>query len=243
MEQKFRRLIKNNRLHHSYIFFGAESAKKSTLIHSLAGLLERGVFAPAYNELKETLLISPTDKNSIGIDDVRNIRQFLSRRPIFCLWRIAIVERAECMTAQAQHALLKISEEPPEYALILLAVKDSDTLLSTIRSRFQKIYVSSIFDEAEVWGERGEDVALARAFLCEEKRARSQIIKTIIEDEREWVSEFISMIIWELRGRKKNCSKSLAFALKIQERIHQTGINKRLQLEALSGEIPRITAQ
>ena len=46
------------------------------------------------------------------------------------------------LTSQAQNALLKVLEEPPEYATILLGAKSEESLLHTIVSRCQRVDVS-----------------------------------------------------------------------------------------------------
>jgi DNA polymerase III subunit delta' len=50
-------------------------------------------------------------------------------------WRVAIVDAADEMNASAANALLKILEEPPERALLLLVCHQPARLLPTIRSR------------------------------------------------------------------------------------------------------------
>ena len=50
-------------------------------------------------------------------------------------WFVYIIDEAEKMTVQAQNALLKTIEEPPEYAVILFLTNTLDVLLQTVRSR------------------------------------------------------------------------------------------------------------
>jgi DNA polymerase-3 subunit delta' len=58
-----------------------------------------------------------------------------------------IFDEADCITPQAQNALLKIIEEPPAGVYMLLLCENSLALLSTVRSRAQKISLEK-FDEA-----------------------------------------------------------------------------------------------
>ena len=51
------------------------------------------------------------------------------------IWFVYIIDEAEKMTVQAQNALLKTIEEPPEYAVILFLTNTLDVLLQTVRSR------------------------------------------------------------------------------------------------------------
>ena len=62
--------------------------------------------------------------NSISVDDVRTqIVNDVLIKPYSGKYKIYIVPDAEKMTAAAQNALLKTIEEPPAYAVILLACK------------------------------------------------------------------------------------------------------------------------
>ena len=51
------------------------------------------------------------------------------------------------MTKEAQNALLKTLEEPPEYAIIILVTSNENLLLNTIKSRCIKILFSNLSDE------------------------------------------------------------------------------------------------
>ena len=56
-------------------------------------------------------------------------------KPYSSKYKIYIVDEAEKMNVQAQNALLKTIEEPPEYGIVMLLVNNADALLPTIRSR------------------------------------------------------------------------------------------------------------
>ena len=92
---------------------------------------------PDLAERLDTLHISP-DK-SIGIDDVRTIQHFLSRKPTQSDHNTVIIHQAHLLTLPAQHALLKTLEEPPGNSLIYLITSTPDSLLPTILSRVQII--------------------------------------------------------------------------------------------------------
>jgi len=77
--------------------------------------------------------------NTIGIDDVRELSQEAQYRPFEGSWRVFIIDRAERMTPEAQNALLKTLEEPPETSHLVLVTGYPQRLLSTIRSRCQLI--------------------------------------------------------------------------------------------------------
>ena len=58
-----------------------------------------------------------------------------------------IVDEAERMTVQAQNALLKTLEEPPQYAVIMLLTENAEALLPTIRSRCVMMKLRNIKDQ------------------------------------------------------------------------------------------------
>ncbi len=78
-------------------------------------------------------------ETSIGIDNVRNIQSFLSKKPIRGKKNIAILHDAHLLTHPAQQAILKTLEEPPGNSEIYLVTTQPDTLLPTILSRCQLI--------------------------------------------------------------------------------------------------------
>lgn len=83
----------------------------------------------------DTLEINPD--TSIGIEEVRQIQHFLSRKPIQSDQNIVVIHQAHLLTVPAQNALLKTLEEPPGNSLIYLVTDFPDQLLPTVLSRIQ----------------------------------------------------------------------------------------------------------
>ena len=86
--------------------------------------------------------------NTVSIDDVR--RQIISDaqiRPYQSRWKIYIMNEAEKMTPQAQNALLKTLEEPPEYVVIMLLTTSKTAMLSTVISRCVQLDMRPVQDE------------------------------------------------------------------------------------------------
>lgn len=76
------------------------------------------------------------EKAAISVDDIRTqIIAQMDIRPYSSPYKIFIVDEAEKMNEQAQNALLKTLEEPPEYGIIILLTNNMNTFLETIRSR------------------------------------------------------------------------------------------------------------
>lgn len=153
-----KKLVKSGDLAHGYIFFGPAMVGKRTVAQALAKFLEKQEFAP-WNEgevlqdakvidLEFAKYLDPNVKNSVGIDAVREIKNFLSQKPNISARRTAIIDECELLTTEAQNALLKITEEPPPSSLLVLATNDLDVLLPTISSRLQKIYLGTVSEKA-----------------------------------------------------------------------------------------------
>ena len=154
------RSARAGRLVHAYLFCGARGCGKKTLAQSLAQTL----FCEAEAEKRpcglcpackrflsgnhpDARTLSPKGR-SIGVDDVRELTDYLSRRPYEGRWHVAIVERAEKMTPSAQNALLKTLEEPPEDTVFFLLTETPGALLPTVRSRLRMVRVPPLTREA-----------------------------------------------------------------------------------------------
>jgi len=81
------------------------------------------------------------DKKSVGIAQAKEIRAFLRERPFEKKIKAVLIEEAQAFTDEAQNSLLKILEEPPAFALIILLVDKEGSLLPTVISRCQRITV------------------------------------------------------------------------------------------------------
>ena len=84
----------------------------------------------------DIIYVSHEKPNTISVDDIRaQINNDIAIKPYSSPYKIYIIPDAEMMTVQAQNAILKTIEEPPEYAVIILLTSNNDSLLPTIRSR------------------------------------------------------------------------------------------------------------
>jgi DNA polymerase-3 subunit delta' len=86
-------------------------------------------------------------RTEIVVDDVRDAVGFLHLTPSEGGWRVVIVDGAEEMNRNAGNALLKILEEPPARAVLLLASHSPGRLLPTVRSRCRRLSLRSLDDE------------------------------------------------------------------------------------------------
>lgn len=143
---------------HAYILVGDKGIGKSKIAREFAmelicekhtGCGEcpacRQFLADAYPDF---FYMDAEGKESIGIDRIReNIVNDVSIRPYHGKVKIYIIDEADKMTVGAQNALLKTIEEPPEYVVILLLVRNISLLLETIRSRCIKLLLSAVSND------------------------------------------------------------------------------------------------
>lgn len=78
-------------------------------------------------------------KASISVNEVRGIGNFLRLTPAEGGWRVVIIDAADEMNRNAENAVLKVLEEPPQRALIFLVSHNPGRLLPTIRSRCRRL--------------------------------------------------------------------------------------------------------
>lgn len=86
----------------------------------------------------DLLLIDP-QKRQIKIEQIRDLQRSLSLTPRYSQFKIAIINKAHLMNEESQNAFLKLLEETPGEAKIILVSNQPDRLFSTIRSRLQTI--------------------------------------------------------------------------------------------------------
>ena len=84
---------------------------------------------------------------SVSVDDIRGqVVNDVAIRPYESRYKIYIVDDASKMTPQAQNALLKTLEEPPEYVVLLLLAENPEALLPTILSRCVMLRLAPVSD-------------------------------------------------------------------------------------------------
>jgi DNA polymerase-3 subunit delta' len=85
-------------------------------------------------------------RKDIAVDDVRRIAPFLHLTAAEGGWRVVIIDGADGMNRAGQNAVLKILEEPPKGALLLLVTERPSALLPTIRSRCRLLTLAPLSD-------------------------------------------------------------------------------------------------
>jgi DNA polymerase III subunit delta' len=159
--------IQSGRLHHAWLLTGPPGIGKATLAFRFARRLFAGSGAPppdpgspvfqrvATGSHADLLTVERSFdekrkrmRTEIVVDDVRRVSDFLRRTPAEGGWRIVVVDGAEDMNRNSANALLKVLEEPPSRAILLLVCSAAGQLLPTIRSRCRRLALSRLSDAA-----------------------------------------------------------------------------------------------
>lgn len=141
--------VRTGKVSHAYIINGERNAGKEFIAKTFAMAVQcenRQDVEPCgeCHSCKQALsgnhpdiiFITHEKPGTIGVDDIRRqINGDVAIKPYSGPKKIYIVSEGEKMTVQAQNALLKTLEEPPEYAVILILTDNVNTLLPTILSR------------------------------------------------------------------------------------------------------------
>jgi DNA polymerase-3 subunit delta' len=166
-EGELLRVAEAGRLPHAILLSGPRGIGKATLAFRLARFLlakgensksglaidpESGVFhrvaAGGHADLLTVERVYDPRRrrlrSEIVVDDAREIAQFFRLTAGEGGWRIVIVDGAEEMNRNAANALLKILEEPPRQALLLLVSHSPGLLLPTIRSRCRRLPLAAL---------------------------------------------------------------------------------------------------
>ncbi|WP_353277884.1 DNA polymerase III subunit delta' [Wolbachia endosymbiont (group A) of Agelastica alni] len=134
----------NNLSVQSWLICGKKGIGKATLAKSFSNWL----LIKSYNEVALDLHIVEGD--TIGIEKVREMKNFLHLSPIQSEHKIAIIDSLEVMTNNAKNAILKILEEPPKNSKIFIISHKPYDIQTTIQCRcFQLNLLPLTYDETK----------------------------------------------------------------------------------------------
>lgn len=149
-EQIIRQLqngIRHKKVSHAYLFCGETGSGKrlmadafaKTLLCEAGGIEACGTCKSckqAESGNQPDLRAVVREKASLGVSEIREqVTSDAQIKPYSSAYKVYIIDEADKLTEEAQNALLKTIEEPPEYAVFLLLATKREALLPTVLSR------------------------------------------------------------------------------------------------------------
>lgn len=142
-----------DRFSHSYLLCGPEGSGKHTLSRLLASAMQcTGAVRPCgqcaacrkvmENVHPDVITVNDPAHKTIAVDVIRDMRADVFLRPNEGRRKIYLIEQD--MAEPPQNALLKILEEPPDYAAFLILSDRAEKLLPTIRSRCAELHLAPV---------------------------------------------------------------------------------------------------
>lgn len=184
------------------------------------------------NPHPDLAIISP--ENSIGIDEIRELKARLAFKPFSLNLKAAIINEAHKLTLEAQNALLKTLEEPPINTTIVLTAPDKDLLLSTIISR---CFLTILPFEVEIFlTENEEEILAARLENLVGTGEKFQLAADLAAD-RSKAGEWLKKAVLVMRKRlltldRQDLIKTIR-QFEASRSLIEQNVNTRLVLENL----------
>lgn len=160
IKEHLQNALKTGNISHAYIINGERYSGKEFIakVFAMALQCEKGEIDPCNechackqalgNNQPDIIHVTHEKPNIISVDDIREqVNKDIIIKPYACDRKIYIINEAEKMNNQAQNALLKTLEEPPEYAIILILTSNLEALLPTILSRCVVLNMKPVEDK------------------------------------------------------------------------------------------------
>jgi hypothetical protein len=184
-------------------------------------------------------------KLSLGIEDVKNMQKKLFLKPFRGDKKAVILKDAHLLTTEAQNALLKVLEEPPDNTILILTSESKDALLPTVRSRCRVVDLGReeliindderrsleaiLFSIPELNG--GEALKLAEKVGKNKDEALQWLEKMMIITRSSVISQISPTS--RISGNKQHSLQFLKSLQTTYTTIKTTNVNLRLALEYL----------
>ena len=160
MTQNLENALKYKKISHAYLFQGERLSGKCMIADIYARALQceaegdrpcnqcRSCKQALNGNHPDIIYVEHDKPNVISVDNIRTqINGDIAIKPYSSPYKIYIVDEAEKMNVQAQNALLKTLEEPPEYAVIMLLSTRAEAMLPTILSRCVSLNTKPVSDD------------------------------------------------------------------------------------------------
>ena len=164
--------IKNEQLAHAYLFCGPRGVGKTTCARIFAKAINCEHLSAdgepcnecescqAFNEQRSYNILELDAASNNSVDDIRNITDQVLVPPQVGRYRVFIIDEVHMLSQAAFNAFLKTLEEPPEYAIFILATTEKQKIIPTILSRCQ------IYDFARI---TVPDIVEQLQYICQDK--------------------------------------------------------------------------
>ena len=211
----------------------AFSSHEETLLMNY-GVKNWPKYQSKFTTTSEYILLNQTG-SGVGIDEVRELSQQLSFSSKPGTRRLVVIFHAESISLPAQHALLKLLEEPPIGVEIILTCEDANSILSTICSRLLPQYISKNITINQIEYKNAVEKLLADLPTLS---LRELIENTELYKENDQTIPFVKVLIDHLHTQLEQSPSEithqyLATALKHYQILASTNTTSRLVLERL----------
>ena len=147
--------LRENRLHHAYLFSGTRGVGKTSIARLFAKGLNcvQGVTAEpcgqcehcrAIEEGRFIDLIEIDAASRTKVEDTRELLDNVQYKPVQGRYKVYLIDEVHMLSRHSFNALLKTLEEPPEYVKFLLATTDPQKLPITILSRCMQFHLKAL---------------------------------------------------------------------------------------------------
>ncbi len=171
-----------------------------------------------------------TEYEKFGIDEARQLKHVSSQLPIKDSHRVFVIS-VETITVEAQNALLKLFEEPPETTRFYLIVQNENILIDTLLSRLFKIGNEEKSSEVS---------AVAKKFLKLSFAERIEIIalKTK-EKDTVWAENLLAGLeVYVDENKNQEIMSALVF---VRKYYFGRSASKKMLLEHLAFSLPVVS--